>query len=378
MMMKLMKQVLGITAFDVIALAMLVVLSFQLVASFSISHASITANTYANNYLKEALNGGKVTHWNVTKMPLRVYISNGTKAGNWSSATKQLVYKAMRTWSTATANKIKFVETPSREGADIVVVWERQLEHSRLGVSPFRAMGNSILYSDVHVATHHPTTGEPLNNTMLLQTITHELGHALGIQGHSPNPKDLMYWSTSPQQTGMLTQTDVNTINALYQLKPDITNGLYGETSAGETRWGAVYTLQLQKLLEQKHYQQAYVLGLEGLKKAPTNPFLLFATGIGAFQIGNQPEAAKYFQKCLQYNPNYTEARYNLALILLKTAEARRKATGADVTTLALYKTAIDHLEIAVKSKNAPTQTPELLRQAKTIYTGLKTMVATS
>ena len=373
--MKWLKQALKITWFDASCMVLMGIMAWQLATNLPVSMASVTPNS--NNYLKDAINGGKVAHWNLEKMPLKVFIANGTKAGNWNVGTKQLVYKAMKTWSTVTNNKLKFVEIASQEDADIVVKWEHQLTHNRLGVSPFKALGNSILCSDVTVATHSPSTGEALDTKDLYETILHELGHALGIQGHSPNPEDVMYWSTSPYQTGELTQTDINTMNALYNLKADITNGVNGEASAGETRWGLVYALQVDKLLKEKKYAQAYAMGMEGLKKAPTNPILLYAVGIGAFQSGREAEGAKYFQKCLQYDAAHAGARHNLAVVLVHTGEKRLQSTGVvDTTTLSLFKMAIDHLTYVAALKDAPTETAILLKKTKAAYARLKTQVA--
>lgn len=49
-----------------------------------------------------------------------------------------------------------------------------------------------------------------------LATARHEMGHALGIWGHSPNPEDVLYFSqvrNSPQ----ISDRDVNTLKKIYQ-----------------------------------------------------------------------------------------------------------------------------------------------------------------
>ena len=117
---------------------------------------------------------------------------------------------------------------------------------------------------------------------------------------------------------------------------------------------------------------------MEGLKKAPTNPHLLYAVGTGALQTDKLGEAAKYLQKCLQYDPSNVAARYNLAVVLLKTGDKRQQSVGVDATTLNLYKLGIDHLEYAATLKNAPPETGNLLRQAKAGYARLKTQVASN
>ena len=58
--------------------------------------------------------------------------------------------------------------------------------------------------------------------------ILHEIAHALGVMGHSPDPNDLMYMSNiASVVVGVETQiqkADLNTLYLLYSLVPDITN----------------------------------------------------------------------------------------------------------------------------------------------------------
>lgn len=50
----------------------------------------------------------------------------------------------------------------------------------------------------------------------LVTNITHELGHALGIWGHSPNTYDVMYHSHS-QEIPVISSQDINTLKKIYQ-----------------------------------------------------------------------------------------------------------------------------------------------------------------
>ena len=74
--------------------------------------------------------------------------------------------------------------------------------------------------------------GNYFSDKEIYNTILHEIGHALGIMGHSYSSDDLMYMSTSPETTytryrtafHFLSQDDINTLNLLYKMIPDITN----------------------------------------------------------------------------------------------------------------------------------------------------------
>jgi predicted Zn-dependent protease len=47
------------------------------------------------------------------------------------------------------------------------------------------------------------------------RTLRHEMGHALGIAGHSPNPEDIMY-ALAPSTSQKLTDRDRETLRKLY------------------------------------------------------------------------------------------------------------------------------------------------------------------
>ena len=181
------------------------------------------ANKYRNdNYLNHVIRNGHVVHWDLANMPLRVYIDTKQKVKGFRPGMKRLVSQAMAQWKSASYGKIRFVETKNPARADIRVHWTERLENNRVGVSPFRAQGNRIVQSDVIIATHDPL-GNPLATAQLAQVTLHEFGHALGFQGHSPFPEDVMFFSSNPGQVARLTQRDKKTFRMLYSLDAHIT-----------------------------------------------------------------------------------------------------------------------------------------------------------
>jgi Matrixin len=55
---------------------------------------------------------------------------------------------------------------------------------------------------------------------LLQNVVTHELGHTLGLLGHSPDSHDMMFATTD--EHSRLSQCDINTLIKLYQQKTDI------------------------------------------------------------------------------------------------------------------------------------------------------------
>jgi tetratricopeptide (TPR) repeat protein len=93
---------------------------------------------------------------------------------------------------------------------------------------------------------------------------------------------------------------------------------------------GAYYDYAALMLMQKKLYSQAYENLQESLRLSPDNAFLLYYSGYSAALIGKamRPEneaegmvwldkAIKYYQQALKINPDYIEALYGMAVILV-------------------------------------------------------------
>ena len=109
-----------------------------------------------------------------------------------------------------------FVE--SAGDADIPIVWAEKasgdwyIAYCAWDIQPFaRRFGVAQIlvtarWGDDHVADLHD----------VYATVLHEMGHALGIGGHSPDPQDIMYASASETATTGLSERDRATLAELY------------------------------------------------------------------------------------------------------------------------------------------------------------------
>lgn len=242
--------------------------------------ASLSRNS-KDNYLTHVIPGGKVVHFATNRMPLKVYIASGLGVPGWNAQMKQAMVQAMRSWQNANPGKLSFSQTYNENNADIIVRWQKNFSDNILGVSPFQSVGDTIVRSDINLAVYYPDSNVPIPYGELVTIATHEMGHAIGLKGHSPFPGDIMYFSTNHDADQGLSQRDINTIGMLYKLDADVQNNTGMSTALT------------------KKYYQLYELGLKA-------------------QTGNRPaDAIAYYRQALRLNRAMPEAKFNLGALLI-------------------------------------------------------------
>jgi predicted Zn-dependent protease len=237
-----------------------------------------------DNYLTHVIPGGKVVHFSSSRMPLKVFISNGTSVKGWNINMRQAVAYAMQAWQSASRGKVSFAQTYSEANADIIVKWHKNFTDGILGVSPLETVGDTIIRSDVNLAVYYPDSNVPIPMNDLKAIAVHEMGHAIGIRGHSPYPDDIMFFSKTRSQN-TLSQRDMNTVGMLYKLDADVKNNTNMSTA------------------QTKKYYELYQLGLQA-------------------QTGNDPaKAIAYYRQAMQISAGLPEAKFNLGALLINARQ---------------------------------------------------------
>lgn len=146
--------------------------------------------------------------------PILVYIeSYPVETPLYKARYTGYVREGLDTWSQALDGRLRYVITRNPHHAQIRVTWVKTFAH------PKQAGETIIRIQDAHIRIK--TVGYPDN--IIKANIMHELGHSLGIVGHSRGNSDIMngarHWGTyedyiyyQPQ----LTANDVRAIQRLY------------------------------------------------------------------------------------------------------------------------------------------------------------------
>jgi predicted Zn-dependent protease len=186
-----------------------------------------------DNYIYNAAMGNDILRWNIKSFPLKVCFENKEEVPDYYYKN---INKAFSLWTSRT-NFVKFEEVSNSSQADIIVKFKKYtsddcssgsckyvIAYTEPKIIKDKVLSNMVL-------TFYKTN--PLNKNFSSQEIfnaaLHEIGHTLGIMGHSDNSNHVMYAEQNgdfPLVKGLhgLNNADLNTLVLLYRLEPTISN----------------------------------------------------------------------------------------------------------------------------------------------------------
>lgn len=161
--------------------------------------------------------------WPVNRLPIPISI---TLTEPNQTIFVEDIHQGLRTWETISGGRIRFREVSTPGQAKIQIsLKEGPLIHvnSSIGHASFNSENihdpdpfNTLkIYITVNTGENGSSLPMANRKEQIDRVILHELGHAIGIWGHSPDPGDIMY---AHPIVSKLSTRDVNTIRKLYRL----------------------------------------------------------------------------------------------------------------------------------------------------------------
>ena len=157
---------------------------------------------------------GRVAKWEDYKN-IKIYIENEPNLD-------YLYEQAFDIWNRAIPY-FGFVYVNDKNEADIRCSFVQEFFDQKVGVTKYpKGMkivdGEMYLQAPVLIEVSKSSIDRrQVTEEEILSTIIHEVGHALGILGHSKNRNDIMFFDTTTYQGTSLSQRDINTIDEIYQ-----------------------------------------------------------------------------------------------------------------------------------------------------------------
>jgi tetratricopeptide (TPR) repeat protein len=164
--------------------------------------------------------------WPKEAMPLRVYVRRNIQIPDFYPVFSVIVRESLDQWVEATGHAISYKFVQTSDLADLILDYtdreelvESNHELGALGVTErLIRMKDETTYRATTVILVKAAPGVPIfkDRVLIKQCCLHELGHALAMGGHSPNPHDIMFTSGSPVNGAQLTERDKNTMRKIY------------------------------------------------------------------------------------------------------------------------------------------------------------------
>jgi len=316
---------------------------------------SITPAQNSEDYFAHATYDS-VAKWPTTKFPLKVYLQGDDETqriANFRPEFGAAIKQAFKDWADASKNAFEYEFTRDFKKSDIDVYWtsdptkvSRPSEGGEARVSYDTIHG--INHVQIIVLTITPDGTDhfvPLN--IIKAACLHEVGHSLGILGHSPDPNDVMFCSVPAADTDHpVTSRDGKTLAHLYQNEVRLAhhyretvgeNDKYSLNNEGVNLAGAQqFARAVEKFEAALKLDPAYEPSRQNLGACLNNLAIELA------KTNKYPEAAIKFKRSLELQQNSKDQERkvttmrNYAVVLTnlnRNSEAAMIKTAADKLT---------------------------------------------
>jgi len=280
-------------------------LFLQLMCIILVNGVSVAADDYFDNIT--VASDGRLTRF--TQMPLTIYLAPIPLSEVLKAEYIKDLEEAIALWERASDGKLKFKWVEDFARADIRVSFAHkptQLHLSnRVGEANLVRVGKRF-HVEIEVVLRDLATLKFLNHGAVKTVILHELGHAVGLWGHSPYAEDVMYFEAITQKP---TKRDIATLKKVYSTPPDtafhhIAIAILKDDLAEHPNDAQLHHLLGTIYADQMEYDMAVGELQKALEIAPSVPG--YATRLAMLFEEKQmyPQAIAYYTDALKKEPS--------------------------------------------------------------------------
>lgn len=169
----------------------------SLVAPIAAEFGSGSGN---DDYLLQMISKG-VNRWPRERIPISVYIHEGTSVPGYREAFGKILRRSFDDWSSASERQVtfKFVSTPKE--ARLQCFWTDRIlaggNAAEAGDARITLDQDGICQGQIWFLTQPASKTIALTDNYFRLVALHEIGHGLGLSGHTTNPDDIMFYSAT-------------------------------------------------------------------------------------------------------------------------------------------------------------------------------------
>lgn len=177
----------------------------------------------APDYLSGLLS---VSKWRKKDLPIKVYVRSNYQISSFFPEFVPIVRDALEQWCNASEGAVTYKFVDDRRDANLIFDYTDNPElcasKHEIGLEGatemmIRADDNTAAKGNVVILVkNHPLSKSFRDKILIKKTCLHEVGHALGMHGHSPNRNDIMFLASTPEPKVTLSKRDKNTIRRMY------------------------------------------------------------------------------------------------------------------------------------------------------------------
>ncbi|HNB23069.1 MAG TPA: tetratricopeptide repeat protein [Candidatus Melainabacteria bacterium] len=183
----------------------------------------------ALDYCGAISEAGRFYRWPPNRLPIKVWVSTGEGVPGYKPEFRAGFFDALNSWMKAGQGRLQYVLVDSKEQADLTAEWTgdpydvKPTGHNvEQGVCLLASVDRhkdciDIDRADIRILTIDRQSQQPLSDEEMKKTCLHELGHSMGLQGHSTNNHDIMFFSMSNTNWPVLSKRDRATLFMIYQ-----------------------------------------------------------------------------------------------------------------------------------------------------------------
>jgi tetratricopeptide (TPR) repeat protein len=287
-----------------------------------------------DNYLDETMTMG-AGRWSAAQMPLPVFIDSGAEVKDYRDEFGDVLKQAFLTWADASGGKLSFQFVSKPEEALIKCAWTanvKDLANPSEGgqAEPFLGSNGIIQNCQILIITKSPRRKEESSKEYMAHVCLHEVGHCIGLLGHSGQPGDIMFAVFPSTPSGELTDRDKNTLVGLYNASDDTIAshpmrldkfGALSGNTANPIEKAVKLNAEGGADLESGNYQRAISKFEEALKLSPGTELLCMNLGNTYAYVG--------FQQLGSGDKVSAEKSFNLSADYFKRAKRKDLAAKA-------------------------------------------------